>query len=147
MNDLYAVMNSLTPKELPDLKSTRKINGAVDALEKACKPYFDKTEKLQKEARDIMAPFTERFKELEGKEDPESNIARAKTEADGNKLLEPINKKLVSLSEKEGQAEVVCEIDANYLDELKVQFKAHGSDKFTDRKALIEVADAIGLED
>ena len=78
-------------------------------------------------------------KEIEGEREVLLNKVNAK--------LRPFNDKIEDIREKQGDKKVEIEIDGNYLNELKEQFKAHSKTLFTNVKALLEIADALGIED
>jgi len=144
LNDLYGIIGSIAPKDLPDIKAIRKINGALEALEKVAKPYLDKISNLQIRINKVIIPFREKLKLLEGKTEAKSESQRKKLLEEGQELINPFNEELKKLEETEGQAEVELELDPNYLDQVKIEF-AKSKDKFNSMKAFIEICDALGI--
>jgi len=152
--DLYGVLGSLPPSEIGDLKAIRKIDGALTALEKVCKPYLDKSEKIQEEVRKISVSFQTAKQELDNriktaKEEEKLALEAEKisVEQKANKDLEPINKKFTDLAEKDGKVEVEVDLDENYATEVKEQFKKHATKLYRNVKAYLATADALGIEE
>jgi hypothetical protein len=144
--DLTLLVGDIAPKDLPDLKSIRKISGAMEVLEKATKPYMDKLQAIKLELQELAKPYAEKLKALEAKKDPKSEAEKKKLIEEGNKLVAPLNEKMLKLEQSEGQVEIEVSMDENYLSEVKEQFKK-AKDKFTNMKAFIELADALGIQE
>lgn len=147
MHDLCTVIDRIPPKDYTDLKSMRKINGAVEAMRKSLKEYDDKMEKLHKEAEEIMKPYREKLQALNSQEGEEAEAEKKVVEKEANEKLAPINVKILKARETEGDKIAECQMDDNYHTELQEVFQKTAPEQFTVRGAIIEIANALEIKD
>lgn len=154
MLDLINFLNGLSPKQLGNVKSSRKIYAAVEVLEESMKAHLDKIEKLNIQAEKLMQPYRDRLQEIAqelrgkaGDAAKELEEERDKVEANANAELAPLNKQIKDAQKALEGKQAKAELDGNYHAEVVSQFEKHAAERFLNLKAYIEVADALGIED
>lgn len=145
--ELSAVLDNIPPKEFVDLKEIRLASGIVKDLQEGSKEYTDEmTDLLVKQQgllKEYQARFNEETKELEQKEKDEYV---AKMNADFQAEVRKKFKKEFDETDKLALKECEIELSDEKHAKLKDFFQKKGKDSYTKKEALIEVADALGIE-
>lgn len=139
--DLATVLDSIPQKDLPTTKDVRKCVGIVEQIRTndAVKKSIDEYEKLNSQLNTELEPL---------REQAGADQEKAKElEPQAQKIVNSYQDKFRKLDEKYKKTEAEIEIDGNYKTFVKENFVKLIKPSYNDKKALLKVADAFGIED
>ena len=146
-------LEQIPPKDVATLGSQRKIQSLTEFLEKGLHDVVEGEKAITDQIDALVKPYTAKSEallaEVKEKDEKKAELAKQKIIATINKEFmadEGIKKLQGELEVFRGQ-EVDLSPDLNQLAEFKTQFKAKAKDIFKIRKPMLEIADAMGIED
>jgi seryl-tRNA synthetase len=146
--ELAQVIDSISPKELTTIKDIRLNVNLVNDLNEANKELSTKVSDFQVKRNELLKPVQAEYKEKEKELDEEGKKKLAeeldkKFNEDHKEEFEAIQKEITELSEKE----LTVELSDEKHEKLKEWFTKYATDKYTNKKIYVLVADALGIED
>ena len=147
--ELTQIMDSIQPKDLSTVKDIRLNVSLVNDLTEACKELSsfvsDFNVKRNEALKPLQVEYLEKTKEL--KTDEEKKVVSTELDA---KFAEA-NKEWIEADQKKmnemGEAEVSVELSDEKHTKLKEWFLKYSIEKYLNKKVLLEVSTALGIEE
>jgi len=148
MYELSTVVDAISPKDLANLKDIRLCAGIVKDLQESCKNYTDQMIELNAKQMALIKPyqvvFAEKSKEMT--EEEKKKFADEENVKYQAEVKEKLAKEFKTIKEEE-----VKEIEANLSEDkftkLQEVFSKYSVQFYTNKLAMLEVADALGVEE